>query len=273
MNQKEFNEKTLAKMKKTFPDRKVFIDHFNTSHGEYDGVVVSQPDGLTPVINLNQFYDRYINNDYSYSDIFDEMLWVIDYEAPFNDIRDLISDLDWVKDHLFFVVCNIEKAQGIGKQIEDLFLQPRILIDDTDGIYSCAIDHHLLSLWNTDEDDIINAAITNAPIINPSVIEDLSDFVGESDFKGKCVVVSTKQKCRGAAALFYDDVKDRITELIGDFIILPSSVNEFICVNNAIPAMARELVKEVNNVCVSPDEWLSNEIYCFKNNEFSLVTD
>lgn len=273
MNQNEFNERTLTKMQKLFSDRKVIIEHFNTSHGEYDGIVVSQPDELTPVINLDQFYERYIENKYSYSKIFEEMLLILDHKAPFSDIRDLIRDIVWVKNHLFFVVCNIKNAQGIGKQVEDLFLQPRILIDDSDGVYSCAIDHHLLSLWDIDENEIINAALSNAPKINPAVIEDLADFVGEAEFRGKCVVVSTKQKCRGACGLFYDGIREQVASMIGNFIVLPSSVNEFICINDAIPSIARELVKEVNNACVSPDEWLSDEIYCFKDDQFSLVTD
>ena len=272
MDQKTFNQKTLDKMQRLFPDRRVIIDHFNTSHGEYDGIVVSQPNGLTPVINLNQFYDRYLETG-KYTPIFEEMLLILDYKAPFSDIRDLIQDFSWVKAHLFFVVCNIEKAQGIGRQIEDLFLQPRILIDDSDGIYSCAIDHHLLSLWDADEDEIIEAALTNAPKINPPVIKDLADFVGEDEFKGHCVVVSTKQKVRGACGLFYDGIREQVTSMIGNFLILPSSVNEFICVNEAIPSVARQMVKDVNNACVAPDEWLSNEIYCFKDDTFSLVTE
>lgn len=272
MDQKTFNQKTLDKMQKLFPNKRVIIDHFNTSHGEYDGLVVSQENGLTPVINLNQFYECYKENG-KYTPIFEEMLLILDQKAPFSDIRDLIQNYDWVKAHLFFVVCNIEKAQGIGRKVEDLFLQPRILIDDSDGVYSCAIDHHLLSLWDTEEDELIDAALSNAPKINPATIEDLADFVGEAEFKGKCVVVSTKQKCRGACGLFYDGIKEQVTSMIGNFIILPSSVNEFICVNEAIPSMARQLVKEVNNACVAPDEWLSDEVYCFKDNQFSLVTD
>lgn len=270
MNREEFRTKTVEKLQRQFPNKDIKVDFFKTSHGNYEGVVIPQESGISPVINLDLFYDRYLEGT-SYKNLFEEMLLILDTKPAFSDLKDKITDYDWVKQHLFFTVNNITQKQGIGRKVADLFLQIRIMVEDRDGIASCAIDNHLLDLWDVDEDTIIHDAFENAPSLMPVEIEDLANWAGEDSMKGKCLIVSTTKKIRGASALFYNGVAEQVHDLLGDFLALPSSVNEWICVADILPDYARKIVLDVNRSILNEEEWLSDEVYTFKDNTLTKI--
>ena len=83
-------------------------------------------------------------------------------------------------------------------------------------------------------------------------------------------VVTNKNGMNGAAALFYPDSFEKISEkLDGGFFCMPSSKHEFIVVSDSlmkehdfnIISDLTEMIKEINSTEVSPDDYLSDTLY------------
>ena len=88
-------------------------------------------------------------------------------------------------------------------------------------------------------------------------------------------VLSNEQKCYGAKFLLDTDRMDEIAkQLNGDFIVIPSSVNEVIIMPNA-DTLDREMVEEmivtVNTNEVPDKEILSDHVYCYDAIEHELM--
>lgn len=92
------------------------------------------------------------------------------------------------------------------------------------------------------------------------------------------LVMTSRNRLQGARAILSKDALAEVTEKLHgkEFYILPSSVHEVICIpaDAAVsPAYLGAMVREVNAVEVSPQEFLSNEVMKFDGNKISLVRD
>ncbi|MCR5210862.1 MAG: DUF5688 family protein [Lachnospiraceae bacterium] len=101
--------------------------------------------------------------------------------------------------------------------------------------------------------------------------------VTDSDRCIPMLVVSNSLKYFGAACMLYENVLSELAKRIGGgFYLLPSSVHEFIAVDERYvnaPEELAEMVKEVNATQVRPDEVLTDSVYHFdrKNNKLTLA--
>ena len=100
--------------------------------------------------------------------------------------------------------------------------------------------------------------------------EEFSDVMEDQecdDDRIPMYVLSNKEKTMGAACILYDSILTLIGErLQDDFYILPSSIHECIVVPKNIRTTKKELqemVREINETQVIPEEVLSNEVYTY----------
>jgi hypothetical protein len=88
------------------------------------------------------------------------------------------------------------------------------------------------------------------------------------------VVLSVPSHVRGAKALLSDKALQEVHERVGgDFVILPSSTHEVICIPaEGMDANAlRAMVNEVNTTVLDEQDFLSSNIMIFKGNKLELV--
>lgn len=80
------------------------------------------------------------------------------------------------------------------------------------------------------------------------------------------LVISNKSNCYGAGSILDKDTLQKITDILGnDIYILPSSVHECIAVPKGYKSLQelRDMVREINENTVEPEERLSNQVYEF----------
>lgn len=79
------------------------------------------------------------------------------------------------------------------------------------------------------------------------------------------IVVSSPSRIQGAAALLDEKTMEAVHERVGgDFVVLPSSIHEVICIpadDTMSPDELRAMVREVNGTQVAPDERLSDQVF------------
>ena len=109
------------------------------------------------------------------------------------------------------------------------------------------------------KEKIRRLAEKNTPRIYPVQIRQIVRFM----------YVATNEQCSlGAAVMRYPDFREKVRGMIrGDFYILPSSIHEVILV----PERMQEMVKEINQTGVAPEEVLSDSVYYFDGEEIRIV--
>ncbi len=91
---------------------------------------------------------------------------------------------------------------------------------------------------------------------------------GEMPEGNTLLVLTTEDGRLGAAALYYSGIQERIGQIVGgDYYVLPSSVHEVLILPDDGHTNARELaemVKQINENEVSPEERLGNKVLHFR---------
>ena len=104
---------------------------------------------------------------------------------------------------------------------------------------------------------------------------DLAEFAEETDPAFPVWFVSNRDKAFGAAAILCDDVRERLSGLLGsNYLILPSSVHEVLCVSEEDASSAgtfSDMVREINSMCVEPDDQLSDHVYYCRDGVISCA--
>jgi hypothetical protein len=99
---------------------------------------------------------------------------------------------------------------------------------------------------------------------------------GNVDLSTVGYVLTNENHLFGASALFYDGVKERIYDLIGEYYALPASVHEWIIVpvkdgtDDEVDAL-KEMVMRGNDEVVDYTEVLSKYIYLYDGKELKIA--
>lgn len=101
-------------------------------------------------------------------------------------------------------------------------------------------------------------------------VSSISDVLGV-DGGDNLIVVGGCQN--GAYAIFSDDAREKVAELIGDrFYCIPSSIHEFICIPESLGLDCGMktlvgMIRQVNEAEVDPADQLSDKLYFFNGKE------
>ena len=98
----------------------------------------------------------------------------------------------------------------------------------------------------------------------------------ESDVP-QMIVMSSQNHIQGSNSILSEDALKQVHDMLdGDFIVLPSSIHEVICVpvtEDMKPDDLRAMVHEVNMTQVAPNEFLSNNIMKYDGQKLKMVMD
>lgn len=91
------------------------------------------------------------------------------------------------------------------------------------------------------------------------------------------IVMSSQNHIQGSNSLLSEDALNQVHDMLdGDFIVLPSSIHEVICVPVTEDMKAddlRAMVREVNMTQVAPNEFLSDNIMKYDGQKLKMVMD
>ncbi len=129
------------------------------------------------------------------------------------------------------------------------------------------VDANLLEKWGVNFDEVLQVAISNMEVSVMDLGQFLAGVTGiePSPLDVPMTIVKTTEDTFGAAAILCQASMDGLRDVMGDFYIIPSSVHEVLVIptegNN--PDDIREIVGQVNDTCLDPQELLSYELYMY----------
>ena len=237
------------------------------------GILFKQEDSnLAPTIYLEEFYQKYLKGQ-QVPDLADSICSIYQ-EIRVKKTCDCqnLFDFNHVKEHIVYKLIRRDANEELLKQIPyepflDLAVVYYIQIDNTRfGSAAIQIRNEHLRYWRVEKEEICRLAEKNTPRIYPVQIRQIVRFM----------YVATNEQCSlGAAVMRYPDFREKVRGMIrGDFYILPSSIHEVILVPESFglePERMQEMVKEINQTGVAPEEVLSDSVYYFDGEEIRSV--
>ena len=279
----EFVDEVMDCIKDYMPDEyqdySYELQTINKGTKSYTGLVIRDKDaaGATPVINLDNIYKDYeedYDNDpqgklYAFYDAIDRIVEI----RIKNDVEDnkalvnIVTNFD-VK-RVFIRLINTERNKDFiqGKphfEVEDLTAVFTYRIDSPapGTIAETVITDDLCDMWDIPSGML--RAYANQNIKDASYLfEDVAKSAGFPVSLG-IYVLTNIENVHGAYEMLNPIALEAVREKIGDFYILPSSINELIVVpkeSGDRPEGLREIVRTINAEEVKPEEQLSDSIY------------
>ncbi len=206
-------------------------------------------------------------------------------DSPQFDVA-AITDYEQTKSKLFVEVVGAERNAAMLEKlphikVEDMAMVYRIQVSEHNGeMASTLVSNQLMDAMGVTPEQLHQDALANSAEMRPAKVQKLSEMLAEmmempvemvEDSTPPLLVVTTEDKLKGAAAMFYPDMMDDISkELGGDFFILPSSIHEVLVMPDNGEMSAEELkymVTSINGDVVDPADVLTNQVYHFDAKE------
>lgn len=265
-------------------DSTISITEVDRGGGSYWGIqVVPMGENMGVSMNLSEAYEMYQNRmpmNEVMNAISDHILDGIE-NRPLEFGNFLKSYDDWKK-HLLVeaipVKENEERLRNCPHKIfSDIAVTYRIAMESNDGLSSVRVTNDMIEKYHVSPNQLHKDAMTYAPEMFPAELKSmtsvLSEMMGIPEDEMKSMempgiemhVLCSRQSVFGAGVLFYPGQMDEIAKQMGgDFIILPSSVDEVLILkdNGELSyEAAKQMVQSVNRDEVPLDKQLGTEAY------------
>ena len=289
MTFEEFVERVKEELIYLMPDSYIVdgevdvVDVLKTNDTHLSGLIVkSSAVNISPTVYLEPFYEEYTHAS-SFSNILVKISDIIQQNMPTENM-DVQKFLKWddVKNMVISRMCSIERNKEFLSdkpytKMEDMAVTYCLLISDRSesGQATVAITNEMMKEYGIGLNILHERAMINNEVLQPVNIMSLSDVMlkmmgtfddpADMDNPGGMLILSNVNGLYGSVNILNPDIMDRIAERIGqEFYILPSSVHEVLIYpkDEFIDYQElEEMVNEVNETQVAPEEVLSNHVY------------
>ena len=295
---KAVRDKLVERYPLIFPEFRAGIELVEKNNGVvlHGLTVIPDKDGATPVVYLDGEYERYLQGEDmdkicdEVKDRYKEAVKGLDIEM--GNILEEENMLSTLRVDLVDTASNedllrklVSRDVGCGYSFTAFVDLPEE--SPVDGRIRLTKD--LAKSLGLTEDQLMDKAIECSQRIAPAVLGHPEDIVGfgpwsrdvnmldePEDHSDGFLVLTTPDKYMGAAALFYQDVQDKIASAIGDqdYYVLPSSVHEVIIIpyrEETSPIDLARMVLDVNMSLVDKEERLGNRVLFFSRDAKELT--
>lgn len=256
--------------------------------------------GIMPVLNMNKAYMEFCEEyNACTADAYNEETRVARcmgkilkdlaaavLKAPDIELGTGILDYKKAKEHLFIRVI---KAQGNEKileaspytKISDLAITYHLMVNmNADESGSIIVTKDMMKAYGVTQEQLHADAVSNAQTLLPAALRSLDGCIEEmsgqtlpENCRTGIIVLTNTKSVYGASALFYPGQMEAIGKMLGgDYYVIPSSIHEVLVVKDngeepprQMSAALSEMVCEVNQTSVAPEERLSNHVYHYDN--------
>lgn len=245
-----------------------------------------------PTVYVDNFYQRFQGSNEEIEEMIDYILEDIRscYEIDDEELQRNVYEYDRAKEHLRVALCNYEANK------ETLFSRPHKRILDL-AVIACVrndeapvgrtgfiyVTDRLLEIWGVSKEEMFTTALKNT--MKEAYCCKLSDLLAQQDdfelppgVEIPLYILTTNSKYLGASSLLNGPALNQIAEeLHSNLFIYPSSIHEVLVLpdegTRKQRAMQKEMVEEVNETNVSPEERLSNSVYYFDREKQEVTID
>ena len=244
-----------------------------------------------PTIYLEDYYAEY-KKGADLSKVIAEILKIYQMSPKLHVEYDILN-FDEIKPRIIYSLINTQENLKLLEDIPhipylDLSIVFYILFEESSqGMPMALISNELLAIWKVSVDELFSCASINTASLLPANFTNMSTIINkmessdcsdlpEVDLSDLPMYVLTNEvgNC-GASCLLYDGVLKMIGEkLEKNYYVLPSSIHESIIVPESPcsdAALFHEMVRDINNTQVRPNEVLSDYPYYYDRNAETLV--
>lgn len=248
-----------------------------------DALSISEGDSrFLPTVYLNEYYPLYLDGA-PISKLTDQI------EARYRRNRvkssldlSFFNDYEKVKDRLACRLVNYRKNEELLREVPHMrFLDLAAVVyylfeDDQLGTGTVLVRGEHKESWRVTQEELFEAARANTLRLLPADFMSLKQAVErqcaltEEQQESACsmYVLTNRENYFGAGCLLFDSVLQEIGQkLREDFWVLPSSVHECIIIPESYDISKEalsEMVRDINRCGVAQEDFLSDEVYCYK---------
>ena len=256
-------------------------------------VIMEESTNISPTIYLENEYENYLSGkdlDACTKTVI-EVYQESRMERPIS--IDFFQDFEQAKERLAMKLVNQEQNQNMLANIPhytygDLAVIFQVVVQTTElGNASVTVNDTHMNAWKTTPEVLMKAAMENMtkqPIRIQSMEEVMREMLGEipEEMDGMLeqadpmmYVMSNETKMNGATVLVcVDKLQEFAEKMDTNLYILPSSIHEILLIpENANMSVEQltQMVVDVNETQVAPDEVLSNQVYFYDKAQKQLM--
>ena len=288
MTYEAFLEKVKSEISRRFEDNyEVYIQKFPKNNGiVYDGLSIFNPEcNLAPTIYLNPYYHWYLDG-ISMEAICENIIETYNERNPQKDFdTSFFTDYGKARSNIIAKLINCEKNQELLQKVPhfkflDLAVVFQCMVNSNeDGVATILIHNHHLDFWNITPDELYTVALENTSRLFPYQMENMEELLKDSMpmFPQEMqlqscplYILTNEMKLNGASVILYPKlIKKLANDFKSDFVLLPSSVHEWLLIPAESPeniSMFSQMVTEVNDTQLSDEEKLSDHAYYYSRN-------
>ena len=288
MNYEQFvHEMILCTSKKLSKFEKIEKQEVLKNNGEkLIGLVIrKENEKIVPIIYLEEFYEQYLMGS-KIEYLSEQILSQRDRsEFPAHWDYESMLNFEHVQNLIIYRLINFERNRELLKMIPHLemadFAITFYVMIPTENSDFCSIlirNEHM-NRWEVSTSVLYETAKRNTKRLFPKVFSPLMEYMNlpwefqEGD--SPLWILTNEMGLHGASVILYPGMLRMIFErLDSGFYLLPSSIHEFLIVPKhlAVPeAHLREMVQEVNETQLEPEEFLSDMVYHFDGENITKV--
>jgi len=285
MNYQEFVTAVEVAVRESLPtNRNVQIHRVVKNNGnERIGINISEREvNLSPTIYLEDYYESYLAGETVESvvmrilDIYEEVKFESNWDTA------CLMDYERVKECIVYKLIHTKKNSGLlrntpKKEYLDLSLVCYVLLDMCCGTATVQVTNQMLHIWNVEKEEIFARAQENTKRMLPEqfynmecIVKKVLDEDANTIAGAGLYVLSNERGHLGAATILYEGMLEKIGGYLGEnFYVIPSSIHEVLIYPESVGIGKKridEIIDEVNDLHVEPEEFLSNHAY-FYNRE------
>ncbi len=299
MSNKEFARKVQADIAgRLGTDHKVSVKEIVKNNGvTMQGLLIYAKDrNITPTIYLEDFYERFRQGE-GWDQIIERILAVYENSIPQEPVNmDFFNEFDKVKERIAYKLINAERNKELLSKIPHIrFFDLAICFyyaftHETLGTGSILVYNSQVETWKTNTVELHKLAGKNTAKLFGMELLPMEEFLKrlleeENGMPEETFcdlpqnvwmqILTNRARIFGAAGILYPGVLKKIAHEAGaNLYILPSSVHEVILLAETGEENVRflkEMVREVNETQLLPEEVLSDSVYYYDREKREII--
>ena len=255
-------------------------------------LIHTQEQNVIPTIYLDSFWEAY-EAGVPFASVLQKLMQIYHEDTPKRKLNmDFFYSLEGVKDRICYRLIKRAGNEGLLKEIPHVnFLDLSICFfyafqNKNQGEGSILIYNTHMEMWKTDVNQLYELARVNTPNLYPWECCNMEAMLTEFDDVTSCEdldemlhsvpmeILSNTKRVHGATCIIYPKVAETLAGRAGgSYYILPSSIHELILLKDTgkeEPLKLKDMILEVNETVVAPEEVLSNSLYYYDCKEKRL---